>query len=985
MYIKNLTLRGFKTFADKTVIELDPLGGITAIVGPNGCGKSNILDAVRWVLGEQGSKSLRIDNLEQVIFAGTSQRKPLSLAEVSLLMDNSDGVLHTEFSEVDIRRRVFRDAESEFFLNKSACRLKDIRDLFLDTGLGAGAYSIISQGQVDAILSSKPEERRAIFEEAAGINKYKFRKEAAERKLIATEQTLLRVKDLRKEITDNLAVLEKQSTDAREYKALKDRVRFLDICLCKYQGQDFWIKKKGAEERISQLKLRLEQVAQELASLQEQKKAFKQELLALEEKEVNERSAVIPAEEQDLKKNILQKEDELSSLRNHIRDLEEQERFASSNLARDRQNRDRNHLRIEKIANELILLANQVDEKNHKLNQGSDFLSGESPDINKIEIELNALILSLRDLQENERLHQMEISRLQENLKAKSLRCENLSSSLQKWQAVANEKISQVGKLQEQLERIADIAEGENVLEVALQKITFVWEKIKTWEQDASLLKEEIPSVLQELHKGIVRLETAVKGKSDKKKQEIEKELEGLKMDLVALKVKMEGALAEEKSLDLEVIPLEKLLADNLQKIENIKNQQGPLRQQIEALQTKARFLKDQSVEREKLKLDLVSLKVKKDSLGSESAKLQEDQLFLSQAIESAEKKLTQLFQDKTVLLQDKITQEETAKQMRQVLQEKEDLRRQKIQELFIARGAIEKKIDTCENQLNALAAEEKESTAEISRLEISLTRWEGELNTLSSRVLEEYGLSQQDVLDFQGEIDSISKAKKEAETSRHRMRQLEPVNLLAIEEYEKIKERSAFIDSQWGDLDSARLNLRSLITELDLKAQQSFDQTIEEVSRNFSEIFSLLFVGGEAKLVLSQGESTFDTGVEIMVRPAGKKFVTLSLLSGGERALTAIALLFALLKTHPSPFCFLDEVDAPLDEANIIRFTKLLKNFAASTQMIVITHNKRTMAVADTLYGITMEEPGVSKIISIQFEKITSFPEESLVLVESN
>lgn len=984
MYIKNLTLRGFKTFADKTVIELDPLGGITAIVGPNGCGKSNILDAVRWVLGEQGSKSLRIDNLEQVIFAGTSQRKPLSLAEVSLLMDNSDGVLHTEFAEVDVRRRVFRDAESEFFLNKSSCRLKDIRDLFLDTGLGAGAYSIISQGQVDAILSSKPEERRAIFEEAAGINKYKFRKEAAERKLIATEQTLLRVKDLRKEITDNLVVLEKQATDAREYKALKDRVRFLDICLCKYQGQDFWVKKKGAEERMSQLKLRLEQIVKELASLQEQKKAFKQELSALEEKEVTERSNAIPAEEQDLKKNIIQKEDELLSLRNRIRDLEEQERFASANLARDRQSRDRNHLRIEKIANELILLANQVDEKTNKLNKGSDFLLGESLDINQIESELAALTLSLRDLQENERVCQMEASRVQENLKTKSLRRENLSSSLQKWQTVANEKIAQVGKLQEQLERIADIAEGENVLEVALQKITFVREKIKIWEQDASLLKEELPLVLQELHKGIVRLETAVKGKSDKKKQEIEKELEGLKMDLVALKVKMEGALAEEKSLDLEAGPLENLLADNLQKIENIKSQQGPLRQQIEALQTKARFLKDQSVEREKLKLDLVSLKIKKDSLENESVKLQEDQLFLSQAIESAEKKLTQLFQDKTVLLQDKITQEETAKQLRQALQEKEDLRRQKIQELFVARGAIEKKIDTCENQLNTLAAEEKESTAEISRLEISLTRWEGELNTLSSRVLEEYGLSQQDVLDFQGEIDSISKAKKEAETSRQRMRQLEPVNLLAIEEYEKIKERSAFIDSQWGDLDSARLNLRSLITELDLKAQQSFDQTIEEVSRNFSEIFSSLFVGGEAKLVLSQGESTFDTGVEIMVRPAGKKFVTLSLLSGGERALTAIALLFALLKTHPSPFCFLDEVDAPLDEANIIRFTKLLKNFATSTQMIVITHNKRTMAVADSLYGITMEEPGISKIISIQFEKISS-SEESPVLVGSN
>ncbi len=973
MYIKNLTLRGFKTFADKTVIELDPLGGITAIVGPNGCGKSNILDAVRWVLGEQGSKSLRIDNLEQVIFAGTNQRKPLSLAEVSLLMDNSDGVLHTEFSEVDVRRRVFRDAESEFFLNKSACRLKDIRDLFLDTGLGAGAYSIISQGQVDAILSSKPEERRAIFEEAAGINKYKFRKEAAERKLIATEQTLLRAKDLRKEITDNLVVLEKQSTDAREYKTLKDRVRFLEICLCKYQGQDFWVKKKGAEERISQLKLRLAQVAQELITLQEQKKTFKQELLALEEKEVNERTSLIPEEEQQLKKIILQKEDELTDLRNCIRDLEEQERFASSNLARDQQMKERNRLRIEHIANELILLANQADEKNHKLNKGNDFLSGESLDINQIENELAAFTLNLRDLQENERVCQMEMSRLQENLKTKSLRRENLSLSLQKWQAATNEKISLLNNLQEQLAQIEDIAEGENVLEVALQKITFVREKIKAWEQDAARLKDEVASVLQELHKGILRLEAALRGKSDKKKQEIEKELEGLKMDLVALKVKMEGALAEEKSLDLEAAPLEKLLADNLQKIENIKSQQGPLRQQIEALQAKSRFLKDQSSEREKLKMELVSLKVRKDSLESESAKLHDDQKFLSQAVEGAEAKISHLLQEKTSLLKNKILQDEEVKQLRQKLQEIEDLRRQKIQELFAARGAIEKKIDASENQINRLANEEKEATAEISRLEINLTRWEGELNTLSSRVLEEYGLSQQDVLDFQGEIESINKAKKEVETSRQRMRQLEPVNLLAIEEYEKVKERATFIDSQWQDLDSARQNLRSLISELDVKARQSFDQTIEEVSKNFSEIFASLFVGGEAKLVLSATENTFDAGVEIMVRPAGKKFVNLSLLSGGERALTAIALLFALLKTHPSPFCFLDEVDAPLDEANIIRFTKLLKNFSTSTQMIVITHNKRTMAVADTLYGITMEEPGVSKIISIQFEKISS------------
>lgn len=722
MFLKSLTLRGFKTFADSTELEFGPASRITAIVGPNGCGKSNLMDATRWVLGEDNSRELRVASLENIIFSGTAERKPLSLAEVTLLFDNSSGKLPIAFTEVAIKRRTFREAESEFFINKNPCRLKDIKDLLLDTGLGEATYSIITQGKVDAILSSKGEERRAVFEEAAGINKYKTRKLAAEKKLIAAEQNILRINDLKVEVSEQLLTLEDQARQAKEYLEVQGRVKEIELGLCKKLIGNLIEKRIKAEEELDRAR-----------------------------KASADRQA---AETQD--------EETLAALRAELRTLE--------------------------VA---------IEEDYARLDSEKDRLRDAELDRRFLEGEL-----------QREQRQLLEIEKKRDEIKQNPAAAVSSSSVLL----------------------------GETVHALAEQ----AGQAVALLSSILSFLGKELP------------------------------------FSLVSPAEKEEGR---------------------------------------------------------KLKLELLQEEIERVRFGIQAHRSELEGFPLSPGGAAARDALLEFISRRK--------------------QEREKLN-QKI-------SALEEKIRN-----------ERKTEISTSSLEVALAKIEGEMLGLQEKLSLEYNLTLEDIKNQPFEVSNISKAKLEVDEGRQKLRALEPVNLLAIEEFEKARERLSFIELQLSDLNAARENLKNLISELDTRAKETFIQTMQQLSLVFSETFSRLFAGGEAKIALAPGQPALEAEIEISVRPSGRKWLPLPQLSGGERALSAIAILFSLLKVRPSPFCFLDEVDAALDEANINRFSDMLKDFSATSQIIVITHNKCTMAVADNIYGITMQEPGVSKVISMKLAEVS-------------
>jgi len=742
MFLKSLTLRGFKTFADATEIEFGPDARITAIVGPNGCGKSNLLDATRWVLGEDNTRHLRVAALPDIIFSGTNKRKPLSLAEVSLQFDNSTGKFNVPFTEVSIRRRTFREGESEFFINKNLCRLKDIKDLLLDTGLGEGTYSIITQGQVDAILSSKGEERRAVFEEAAGINKYKTRKQSTEKKLIAAEQNLLRINDLKIEVGEHLVTLEDQSRKAREYLSLQTEIREIEIGLSKKQ--------------ITSLLERKARIDGELAVA----KQASRDKIATEKKD----------------------EAELVALKDQLRQKE---------LA--------------------------VDELLVKLDEEKD---------------------RLRDRELNRRFVESEIER-----------AEKLKAGLEE-------------KKNELLKKIADLRTADS---------------------------------------------SAV----------------GLSLEQAALTVPVQAMIGDlQKLVDQAVALLSFFNAAEHFPVLGQKDKEAALTLKLELLEEEVRRIEAES---ERVSFSLQAHRSQLPTYaapapGSPSGSALPEQ----------------------------------------------------VAGLRAERDALRQKIDGLEEKKRQEDLDERSSEGRVTELEIALAKIEGEMTGLSEKLFNEYNLTLPEIEALPHTVANAAKARAELDEKKSRLRALEPVNLLAIEEFDKSRERLTFIEAQLADLGSARESLRNLIVELDARAEQNFAATMEKLSVVFSETFAKLFAGGEASIQLTPGVPVLDAEIEISVRPNGRRWLPLSQLSGGERSLCAIAILFSLMKVRPSPFCFLDEVDAALDEANIGRFTEMLKDFAETTQILIISHHKRTMAAADNIYGVTMEEPGVSKVISMKLAGAT-------------
>jgi len=993
LYLKNLSLRGFKTFADKTVIEFNPPGSITAIVGPNGCGKSNLVDAIRWVLGEQNPKELRSSALEEVIFAGSSARKSLSLAEVSIDLDNTDNKIKTEFAELSIKRRTFRSGESEFFINKANCRLKDIRDLFLDTGLGAGSYSIISQGRVDAVLSSKPEERREIFEEAAKINKYKFRKTAAERKLISTEQNMLRIADLKSEITNQLSVLEEQSKKAAQFKELKEKLKVLEVGLSKRQLSNINEKKKVIDERISALRSQMElglnltqQYEEERSSKREALRALDGEieglrLLISQSKltyEENKSSILLENEKKrnleerinEAKAHFIELTSKLASLKNREKDIEkelasstEALKQATDELSRSEESANRSRSEQERLDGEVFELKSAILEKEGALSQERNSL---------IELESN-MRLAKEELRHDEEL----IDKLTKEKQALIEKLEQLKSLSDSIDSKLKNKEVDVDATSETLKAsfsgihglAAKMANVSKVYEIGMELVYGNDVKIKNVTLNDELI----------LSDGIISggsLKDKV-GQAIAKQREIETLIEQAKVDQEA-----QSKDLEMKSIAEELELAQRSLAARKNELGDISEKKSSLSKSIRSLEDENKAFNEKLVkaseklsaivkEKEKMLSGYAESKgihagiaSKTENLSNEKDKITAEILSINEYIGSRNKEEMEQRLSQTI---ERIKDLEES--LPKITEDEKELAK-KLELRLKDRVKLDAGIEAVEKNLSGGTSNDRLIRDALSKEEVAMAKFEGELTAISEKMLNDYSMTIEDILSSDFSLPPATKAKEEAESLRKSIAELGLVNLLATEEFEKARERFNFIDTQFNDLTVARENLSNLIKELDKKAREDFIETMKIINQNFSEIFATLFEGGEAKLVTPEGEDILEGGIEIIARPGGKKWLNLSAMSGGERALTAIALLFALLKTHPSPFCLMDEADSALDEANVHRFTKLLREFSKQTQVVLITHNKQTMEIADTMYGITMEESGVSKVVSVKLAK---------------
>lgn len=1154
MYLKRIEIFGFKSFALKTRLEFEP--GITAIVGPNGCGKTNIADAIKWALGEQSMRSLRCPRMEDLIFNGSQSRLPLSFAEVSLTFDNQDGLLPVNYSEVTVGRRLYRSGESEYFLNKTQCRLKDIRDIFLDTGLGAQSYSLMEQGKVEFILQAKPEERRSLFEEAAGIAKYKVRKEETLSKLEKVEFDLLRLNDaltLLKEqirsldsavrktkqyqkyqeelktyevvlLLEELKKIENESKILsgesgqilRDYETFSNLVGNIENTLVRNQNELTDIKKKISENQnsIHQIETDLIRAQERIIRAEEkikesgiQSKIEEEEncsncevitnLKKSIEKLTQERTIAID-EKVSLKQKLEEKEKEL----NEITKITKQE---THELAQKRVKIFQIVQEKTQVKNEIVRLETQESNLQNQMKQLHSEVVSLKEKKERITAELDSLEKQLSNLEKEIATFKERKNALTEEIAKKKNIYHNLLDQIQKSQEEFTSCRVRLASLQELMEKtkfshsaiqtvfslnlpgvsgplssiIKTSAENEKVLEKVLgERLNFLVSETQEAAEKAIrylrdnkkgwvgfFILEKLPQKLPTLSKlpkarslleiigyeskyenlmrflfstvysdgSAVYSETTIQGGSQSKEpglltqqreigeiQENLSKLETLNMRLASEREKTEKEIinleGELSKIDLltggKQISLAEILKETERKKEEseitqeeikvgqweIKEREKEIGEKKQRTEQEERKLKDYETEEKKLSEEIQSLEKNNLTLKEQETTLSRELTELKISLHTSENRLHNLDQEiakettEIKNLEKKINQtQEKMVSLSQVLEnEKEVLQKEKekivsfqeskqnieatLSQLKEGEQKIEQNISLETGNLNSLKlkfkeVEEKKKNIEISSQKIILEKKHTEMRLKDDFNLTALEAEKKYASQTPGEV-SPEEMKMQIEKLKKRIESLGAVNLAAPEEYENLDARLKFLLSQEEDLEKAKQDLHELINRISISTRESFEKTFSQVRENFKNTFHHLFEGGKADLVLTDSVNISETGIEIVAQPAGKKLQNISLLSGGEKALTAIALLFAFFLVRPAPFCLLDEVDATLDDANIYRYLRLVKDFAKETQFIIITHNKRSIEIADLLYGVTMEEFGVSKIISVKFQK---------------
>ena len=1179
MYLKRLELQGFKSFADKTILEFKP--GITSVIGPNGSGKSNISDSIRWVLGEQSIKSLRGAKSEDIIFAGTQNRKSLGFAEASIVIDNSDGKLPIEYSEVTVTRKIYRSGETGYYINKVPCRLKDILELFMDTGIGKDGYSIIGQGKIDEILSNKSEDRRHIFEEAAGIVKYRVRKAESEKKLEQTKLNLLRINDIISEIESNIDPLKMQAEKAKQFLDLREELKNIEVGLFLYNIEsykekleqivkDIEIMENHKQEEVEKqeklqknkddLKIAIDNLTSKIEEVQnlgfessnkiekinseisiskeriinnnQNEERIKNEIKECEErieeleeekKQKVEKKDSLFSNKEKFEKELDEKQEELKKIMEKMstKELEiegkkqllekytDEKYEKSSNINAQDVNyqniqKRQNNLKLEiseviseldgqrdtkqelsskffEIENKRSKLVNEIEEVSKQKQECENKINEFDISINKIVDEMrmkksrlnflietekekegyvksvkSILIACDRDLNLKKGMHGVLANLISVDKKYETAIEMCLGASLQNivteneqdakklveylrknnlgrasFLPITTVKGKKIDKIKSKTNGVIGIASDlintdkkyRQIVESLLGRTVIVDDmdtainlaKQNSYSFRIVTLKGDVinPSgaiqggsvqtktvnilgrskEIEELKNNINLLDEKVKAlQEDKVKyqesvssvietaKEFEKSLQEIDITYATEKQKI---LAIEEKIDSSQIRLSKLKQESKkneeQKIEIQNNKEGEKRriEEIElevqklneVIQEFASLNKDNQKYVDDLNFDITNLKISVSSFDESGTSIDEMILRINQDIENNKKSIENKNNELNVKneenkeLNNKITELNN-----EVIEIKNLVANSstKVEELKASRLKNNEELAKIEKDISSQFDVIEDLKEHCVKIDVKKTKLEQDLEQVINTLWEEYEITPNNAGDYK-KPDNVLTTQKQVNTLRNNIKDLGSINIDAIEEYKKTKERYDFMCEQRLDLDVTAGKLRKIIYDMTETMKNQFSEKFKQINKNFSEVFVELFGGGKAELILNDEDNILECGIDIKVQPPGKKLQNMMLLSGGEKAFTAIALLFAILKINPAPFCILDEIEAALDDVNVYRYAEYLKKFSNDTQFLVITHRKGTMEAADTVYGITMEENGISKLLSMK------------------
>ncbi|MDR2702610.1 MAG: AAA family ATPase [Spirochaetaceae bacterium] len=914
MFLKRLDIFGFKSFADRTQIEF--AGGITALLGPNGCGKSNVVDAVKWVLGEQAAKTLRAEKMEDVIFNGTESRKPLNVAEVILTIANDEGLLPLDRPEIEIRRRLYRSGESEYHINGSPARLKEVRELFWDTGVGKAAYSVMEQGKIDQILSSKPEERRYLFEEAAGITRYKIRTAEAERKLEKTEENMRQVEGIMGEVKRSYDSLKHQSEKTLKYRALRDEIFQLELDIQLLRLKQFRYERDDKDEELRKKRSQRDTIRAEIDGLSKSLEENLDAVNSLEEKLV------------EYQKNIYGLSVEKTAREKETRLLSEQ---SAQHRVKISQNEER-----ERAA------ASRIEELNR--------------DATAQDEEVKKLLNQTADIEAN-------ITSFEESIRLASSRITENDAMVREKEGEIRTLDAERSKLEKDLEAITDDIVA--ALDAGLREAGYSSQERRSAE---AALAETLNHLRELLRSPGSAAETA----SDQSAGTANTTGEMLRLADRALELFENYRKTTPAFIDDFVAP-QGIITKKREIDAGIRARaEGVLqcREQIAALR---RDNEELSGKIDTYRVTLEELRVNRARMDAQ-AKAAEEQARLLRRELAGQEGLQRHIQGE--IEADRKRLEELTERIAGAESEIAGIEKRGAEY-----AAEQKKLENDINRKNGETAGKQESLKKrsadlgkiqegLERTHLDLVQMDTEIKNIQDNFRETHS---RDLQEFEERIFTITappaELRENLSGAKARLRELGSVNLMAPEEFAETKERYDFLSGQMEDLAKARSDLEKMTAEIRHESSELFLATYNRIKKNFHNMFRRLFGGGRAELRLMDPNHVLESGIEIYAQPPGKKLENITLLSGGEKSMTAVALLFATYMVKPSPFCLLDEIDAALDESNVVRFVQLLREFGSASQFIVITHNKKTVTGAQTLLGITMEESGITKLISIRLE----------------
>ena len=980
MYLKQIKASGFKSFAEKTVIDLTP--GISGVVGPNGSGKSNIVDAVRWVLGEQSVKQLRGEGLmSDVIFSGSKSRKPASMASVTLVFDNQDKYLPVDYTEVSIKRCIYKTGENEYFLNNEKVRLKDIYDLLSDTGINKESFNIISQGDIASILSNKPEERRVIFEAAAGTLKYQKRKEEALRKLDRTHDNMNRINDIILELETNLEPLKKQSIDAKKYLKNKKTLDEIEVSLIVSEVNEINVSYQNNKRLVNELneevisleknsnvdQTKIEKLKFEQAKKQEELYSIQNELtkvteqaqsllgkkdLIIERQKYDAKDSKVHENVVNIKESILRKENEIFNTNNTLEIINKKIAQAQERLSEKQQ--------------AFLSIKKAHDENEEKLTNQ-----------NRLENETNYKIGILRSSIENNSGLPYAVKCVLENPKLAGIHnvIGNLIETDKEYAVAIGVALSSASNYIVVDDEFS-AKEAINYLKInKFGRATFFpLNIIKKREVDNETYRKIVNEAdFVGVASSLVRYESVY--------DNIIKNQLGT--TIVVTNLEAANALARKINYRYRIVTLDgellhiggSLTGGTLKNTTNIITQKHELEDNIRLLKslTEKRKILEEKINQNDDKYKYAWEERQKAS--EEKTNLEISLRYETERQKVLKEELLKLKEEESninSLINGTLSNEEE-----KVVEEYYEKEKQK-KELEIKMESLKNEVNDFGDSINEMEKENKinnqeyyKKTKELKDLEIEVNRQDVRLDTLLNTLTDDYEMTFEKAKNNYFLDMDVKEAREKVDKCKLEIKKLGEVNIGAIEEYDRVSKRYDFLNNQKKDLENAENTILEIIKELDEIMKEKFLDTFNIIKEKFKEVFKKLFSGGSAELKLTNPDDILTTGIDIKALPPGKTLKHISLLSGGEKTLTAISLLFAILEARPVPFCILDEVEAALDEVNVDNFGKFLGEFKGKTQFIVITHKKKTMEYADVLYGVTMQESGVSKLVSVKLEDI--------------